>query len=109
LVEKGADLALTVTPSQRSPFFNMVHLQSDGRASLVMESGTNYTRRQDTPRTYDVTTVAYSGKSSYILETSELFSGKVYASIVDQERAIDIDNSFDFEFAEYLFKKSGKP
>jgi N-acylneuraminate cytidylyltransferase len=56
-----------------------------------------------------VTTVAYSGKSSYILETSELFSGKVYASIVDQERAIDIDNSFDFEFAEYLFKKSGKP
>jgi N-acylneuraminate cytidylyltransferase len=108
LVESGADLALTVTPSQRSPYFNMVHLQSDSRASLVMKSGTNYTRRQDTPRTYDVTTVAYSGKSSYILETSELFSGKVYASIVDQERAIDIDNSFDFEVAEYLFKKSGK-
>jgi CMP-N-acetylneuraminic acid synthetase len=108
LVESGGDLALTVTPSQRSPYFNMVHLQSDSRASLVIDNGSTYTRRQDAPHTYDMTTVAYSGKSSYILETNELLSGKVYASIVDQERAIDIDNSFDFEIAEYLFKKSGK-
>ena len=67
-----------------------------------------FTKMQDAPRTYDMTTVAYSAKSSYILETNGLLSGKVYATIVDQERAIDIDNSFDFEIAEYLFKKSGK-
>lgn len=108
LVESGGDLALTATPSQRSPYFNMVHLQSNSRASLVIENGSAYTRRQDTPKTYDMTTVAYSGKPGYILETNELLSGKVYASIVDQERAIDIDNSLDFEIAEYLFKKTGK-
>jgi CMP-N-acetylneuraminic acid synthetase len=108
LVESGGDLALTVTPSQRSPYFNMVHLQSDSRASVVIDNGSSYTRRQDAPHTYDMTTVAYSAKSNYILETNELLSGKVYATIVDQERAIDIDNSFDFEIAEYLFKKSGK-
>ncbi len=108
LVESGGDLALTVTPSQRSPYFNMVHLQSDSRATLIIDNGSSYTRRQDAPRTYDMTTVAYSAKSSYILETNEILSGKVYATIVDQERAIDIDNSFDFEIAEYLFKKGGK-
>ena len=108
LVESGGDLVLTVTQSQRSPYFNMVQLQSDNRTSLLFENGSTYTRRQDAPRTYDMTTVAYSGKSRYILETNDLLSGKIYASVVDQERAIDIDNSFDFEIAEYLFKKSGK-
>jgi len=107
LFESGGDLVLSVTPSQRSPYFNMVHLQPDGLASLVIDSGGSYTRRQEVPLTYDVTTVAYSAKSSYILETTSLLSGRVYASIVDQERAIDIDNLLDFQFAEYLFKKSG--
>jgi CMP-N-acetylneuraminic acid synthetase len=36
-------------------------------------------------------------------------SGKVFASIVDRNRAIDIDDAIDFDVAEFLFKKkSGK-
>jgi CMP-N-acetylneuraminic acid synthetase len=108
LLESGGDLVLSVTPSQRSPYFNMVQLQPNGAATLVIDTAHGYTRRQDVPLTYDVTTVAYSGKSSYILETKSLLSGKVYATVVDQERAIDIDNLLDFQFAEYLFKKSGR-
>jgi CMP-N-acetylneuraminic acid synthetase len=107
LFESGGDLVLSVTPSQRSPYFNMVCLEPNGAAKLVIDSGYSYSRRQDVPLTYDVTTVAYSGKSNYILETESLFSGSVYASVIDQERSIDIDNLFDFQFAEYLFKKSG--
>lgn len=108
LIKSEGDLAITVCPSQRSPYFNMVQLKEDNRATLVIENGSFFTRRQDCPLTYDITTIAYSGIPRYILESSNLLDGRVYANVVDQKRAVDIDNEFDFEIAEYLFKKNGR-
>lgn len=109
LSENKADIAISVTPSMRSPYFNMIELSDNGRANLVIESNTKYSRRQDVPQTFDITTVAYSARSQYILDTDDLMSGKVFASIVDRDRAIDIDDAIDFDVAEFLFKKkSGK-
>ena len=89
----------------RSPYFNMVQLDHAGQASLAIKPETGYTRRQDVPETFDITTVAYSARSQFILETDNLMAGKVFASLVDRERAIDIDDQLDFEIAEFLFKK----
>jgi N-acylneuraminate cytidylyltransferase len=109
LTENKADIAISVSPSMRSPFFNMIQLSDRGQAHLVIESNTKYSRRQDVPQTFDITTVAYSARPRFIIDTDNLMSGKVFASIVDRNRAIDIDDAFDFEIAEFLFKKkSGK-
>lgn len=105
LLEKQADIAISVCPSQRSPYFNMVKLEENNQASLVMKSEKYFSRRQDVPGTYDLTTVVYSARSLYVLETNDLMSGNVFASVVDRDRAIDIDDQFDFEIAEYLFQK----
>ena len=105
LVSKKGDLVISICPSQRSPYFNMVTLDGNHQVDLVMKSERPFTRRQDTPQIFDITTVAYSAKSSYILETDNLMEGKVFASLVDRNRAIDIDDALDFEIAEYLFKK----
>ncbi len=105
LTENKADIAISASPSTRSPYFNMIQLSDSGRASIIIDSSTNYARRQDVPQTFDITTVAYSAKSQYILDTDNLMAGKVFASLVDRERAIDIDDALDFEIAEYLFKK----
>lgn len=107
LIENKGDLAISVCPSARSPYFNMVHLGSGGQASLAIKSERNISRRQDVPETFDITTVAYSSRAQYVLETDNLLSGKVFASLVDRERAIDIDDALDFEIAEFLFKKNG--
>ena len=104
LISNQADLAICVTPSKRSPFFNMIQLNAGGEVRKML-SDTIYTRRQDVPETFDITTVAYSGYSKYILETSELFSGKVFACCVGADRAIDIDSDLDFRLAEFLFEK----
>jgi CMP-N-acetylneuraminic acid synthetase len=105
LIENQGDLAISICPSQRSPYFNMVNLDESFRAQLAIPSQTSFTRRQDAPKTFDITTVAYSARPQYIMETNKIMSGKVFASIVERRNAIDIDDSFDFEIAEYLFKK----
>jgi CMP-N-acetylneuraminic acid synthetase len=57
-LEMDTDVVLTMTPAQRSPWFNMVKADTSGQLSLLLE-GDNIVRRQDAPVGYDITTVAY--------------------------------------------------
>jgi CMP-N-acetylneuraminic acid synthetase len=108
--EKGkVDVVITVTESSRNPYFNMVKKNSNGTVSLVMESSSEPTRRQDAPKVYDMATVAYVAKPEFIMKHQSLFDGKVAAVNVPIERAIDIDTLSDFKMAEfYLSKKEDK-
>lgn len=106
LLSSDADIAVTVTEAHRSPYFNMVTLDGDQNAKLVIPSiGGILTRRQDAPVVYDMTTVAYAVRGSYIKTTNAVMAGKVKAIVVPKERAIDIDTLLDFEIAEFLITK----
>lgn len=105
LISNNADLAVCVTPSKRSPFFNIIQINNDGEVQRVLPAE-SYTRRQDVPATFDITTIAYSGFSKYILETSDIFSGRIFASKTSPDRAVDIDTELDFKIAEFLFEKA---
>lgn len=98
------DVVVTVTPAARSPFFNMVVRDEQSISSLVC-SGANYHRRQDAPEVYDMTTVAYVARPDYILNNAKLFAGRVRSVIVPRERAIDIDDIYDFKMAEIFLKE----
>ena len=104
----NADVVLTVSPAHRNPWFNMVKRNGYGKFTLVNDDGKGHrvTRRQDTPEVFDVTTVAYVVKSSYVLTNDNLFNGEVSAAIVPAERAIDIDTLHDFELAEFFMNKT---
>lgn len=102
----GADVALTVTEASRSPWFNMVTMGSDNRVSVVIEDGgARFARRQDVPRVYDLTTVAYAARFGYIQHASHMFEGEVIAVEVPRERSIDIDTELDLDIADYLYRK----
>ena len=104
--QKGnADIIITVTDSHRNPYFNMVKVDEEGVASLVITPEKNITRRQDTPDIYDVTTVAYVTTPKFILEKDNIFSGKVRHVHIPIERALDIDTPFDLKIAELLLSK----
>lgn len=103
LLDSDADIVVTVTEAQRSPYFNMVTLDADQNAKLVIPPPAGVVvRRQDAPVVYDMTTVAYAVRGAYIKTTSAVMAGKVKAVIVPKERAIDIDTMLDFEMAEFL-------
>lgn len=102
-LDNETDVVITVTPASRSPYFNMVSRGNDGRSKILSPS-TGYSRRQDVPQAFDITTVAYAVKPAFILKCNSLFDGEVRSVVVPKERAVDIDDYWDYKFAEVLFE-----
>ena len=98
---RDVDIVLTKTSSNRSPWFNMVVESSDRNLELVIK-GTNLKRRQDSPDCFDITTVAYVARPSFIMKSNKIWDGIVKGVDVPAERAIDIDTSLDFSIAQFL-------
>lgn len=105
--EKGdADIVITVTDAHRSPYFNMVKIQTDGTVGLVIPPESSVTRRQAAPQVFNMTTVAYVARPDFVLAHSGVFEGRVRQVHVPVERALDIDTLLDFRIAECLWALS---
>jgi N-acylneuraminate cytidylyltransferase len=102
-LDENTDMVITATDTARSPYFNMIK-EKDSYARLVIEDGGSYSRRQDVPKVYDMTTVTYVTRPDFIKKNNKIFDGRVKAVIVPKERAIDIDDEIDFQIAEMLIK-----
>lgn len=106
LLESDVDLVITVKPAERNPYFNMVVLDEQDYARLVIQPDKKIHRRQAAPMVYDMTTVAYAARPEFVLSADSMFEGKVKAVVVPAERAVDIDTELDFRFAEFLLGPS---
>jgi N-acylneuraminate cytidylyltransferase len=103
---KKADACIAITGSNRSPYFNMVKYKINGDIELVINSNKKIFRRQDAPSVFDITTSVYAVLPEFILNFNNLFEGKVTAIEVPKNRSIDIDDIYDFKFAETILKES---
>ena len=65
---------ICVTPSHRNPSFNMVTIDDNSVARIVLNSGKIY-RRQDAENCFDITTVCYVVKPEFIMSAKHLFDG----------------------------------
>lgn len=105
--EKGqSDVVITVTDSHRNPYFNMVKMNDDGQVSLVIPPKENVFRRQDAPKVYDMTTVAFIAKPQFVMDQEGIWQGRVSMVHIPIERALDIDTAHDFRIAEYLISSN---
>jgi N-acylneuraminate cytidylyltransferase len=104
LSDTNADICISVTPANRSPYFNMVKQNEDGSVELVNRAATGVYRRQDAPEVFDITTVVYAAKPEFVLEKNALFDGKVTSVLIPKVRAVDIDDIYDFMLAEAIVK-----
>ena len=108
LSNTSCDAVISVTSSTRSPYWNMTKVDKLGYHSVVIQDKKNYKnyiRRQNTPKTYDMTTVVYIAKKEYIENSDRLMNGKIKAVLIPPERAIDIDTNFDLKLARHLFNE----
>lgn len=101
-LEKNADICISVTPANRSPYFNMVKINSEEEVSLVNASNSEIFRRQDAPKVFDITTVVYATTPEFIMNHESIFQGKVTSIEVPKSRAVDIDDIYDFKLAEAI-------
>ncbi len=104
------DICIGVTPSSRSPYFNMVKINESETVELLIspKDGAKVHRRQDTVTSYDITTLVYATRPSYILSNNGLFDGNVTSIEVPRERSVDIDDIYDFNIANMLIKNKEK-
>lgn len=72
LLDKQTDVVVTMTDTSRSPYFNMV-TEENSYIKLLNESKEDYSRRQDVPLAYDMTTVAYVSRPDFIKNNNKIW------------------------------------
>ena len=82
----------------------MTTIDSNGLTKLLIDEK-SYERRQDTPNSFDLSTVAYVSTPKFILNNNRIWDGNVATVTIPPERAIDIDNQLDLDFARFLVNR----
>ena len=103
-IANDCDLALGVTEADHSPYFNMVKIDEEGLVKTICD-GETFIRRQETPLSWNVTTMVYVTTAEYILHGSGVMDGRVLGVKMPKSRAVDIDTELDFEYAEFLLNR----
>ena len=99
---ENVDIVVTATQSQHNPHFNMIKEAPSGGFIKFNDTSINVTRRQDVPQAYNMATVAYVCRPSFIRSRDSLWEGRMEAVVIDPANAVDIDTEFDFKMAELI-------
>ncbi len=102
------DIVITVSPAERSPYYNMVELDERNFARMVIPPGPGDEphSRQNTPGVYGISTVAYAARPKHVLEEDYIYNSRVKAVEVPRQRSLDIDTPLDWDFAEFLLARN---
>ena len=103
LFKKYKKTVISISDAYRNPFYNMV--KKDKKFFELVNFKKKIRSRQLAPKVYDMTTVAWMLKPETILKNNFLFDDKVVGYLVPKNRAVDIDDKYDFEYA-LLLKKN---
>lgn len=105
-LENNNDNLITAMPSRRSPYFNLVEVDTLGKVSLSKQLDNAIVRRQDAPKSYDMNASIYIWKRDVILNEKSLFLENTGLYVMPEERSIDIDTELDYKFVEFLMKEN---
>ena len=100
------DNLITAMPGRRSPYFNLVEVNTNGKVNLSKKLDSSILRRQDAPKSYDMNASIYIWKRDVILNESSIFLENTGLYVMPEERSIDIDTELDYKFVEFLMKES---
>jgi CMP-N,N'-diacetyllegionaminic acid synthase len=99
-IEENAEILITVTPSRRNPYFNMVEIRN-GVIHTVKETHERLFCRQDAPKVFDMNASIYIWKRDAILTRDDLFGDRTSMYEMPEGRSIDIDSEEDWNYIEY--------
>ncbi len=99
--DPAADVAISVVPSRRSPYFNMVKRGEDGYGRLVLES--DYLARQEAPECFDINGSIYVYRRGFLLRgVKKVLDGKVLFYEMPDYGVLDIDSEDDYKLMQII-------
>ena len=99
------DNLITAMPSRRSPYFNLVEVDSGGKVALSKTLDASIGRRQDTPKSYDMNASIYIWKRETLLKEDTIFLEKTGLYVMPEERSFDVDCELDFKIVKLLMEE----
>lgn len=108
LLDTDAQNVITGTPARRSPYFNMVELDSGGYARLSKTLDAPVVRRQSSPAVFDMNASIYVWRRDALVRGQSVFMERTRLYVMPEERSIDIDTELDFRFVEFVMKQSSE-
>jgi N-acylneuraminate cytidylyltransferase/CMP-N,N'-diacetyllegionaminic acid synthase len=105
LEEKNVSNVITGCPARRSPYFNLVERDEDVYVRLYKPPEHIITRRQDAPECFDMNASIYVWKREGLIGRKSIFNADTLLFVMPEERSIDVDHEWEFEYVEFLFNK----
>jgi len=103
LENKNCSNVISVTPSSRNPYYNMVE-RVDDKIKIVKTVSGHLTDRRDAPPVYDLNDGFNVWNYDILFSNQPQFNEKTEVYIMPPERSIDIDEEIDFIIAESYIK-----
>lgn len=108
LETSGLGNVITAMPARRSPYFNLVEVDSNNSVALSKLPATPLVRRQDAPKCYDMNASIYVWQRNVLFGAPTLFNSDTGLYVMPEERSIDIDSELDYLFVELLMSRASK-
>lgn len=93
---------ITAMPSRRSPYFNMVEQDKNGKIYLSKKLDVGIVRRQDSPACFDMNASIYIWRRDALFSNEGLFTDETVLYVMPEERSIDIDSELDLKIVTVL-------
>ena len=105
LEDKNVSNVITGCPARRSPYFNLVERDESGCVRLSKITEKTISRRQDAPECFDMNSSIYVWKRAGLIGSESIFNADTLLFVMPEERSIDVDHEWEFEYVEFLFNK----
>lgn len=105
-IKDDNDNLITAMPSRRSPYFNLIEQNKEGKVYLSKQLDSNVVRRQDAPKSYDMNASIYIWKRDVLINEDSIFLEKTGLFVMPEDRSIDIDTPLDYKFVEFILKEN---
>ena len=105
LEDKNVSNVITGCPARRSPYFNLVERDKIGYVRLSKPPEREIVRRQDSPECFDMNASIYVWKRKALMDCESILNEDTLLYVMPEERSIDVDSEWEFEYVEFLFNK----
>ena len=104
LSKNKADGIISVCETDHNPLFANT-LPVDGSMKNFIQNNLKNTRTQDLPKYYRINGAIYIYKTRQLIDENTFFlKDNIFAYIMNKNESVDIDDSFDYKFAEFLIE-----